>query len=254
MKEGLKKRIILGDMHGLIDVYQKIYNKEQPDDVICLGDYVDSFDVDVKYQEYNMKCLVEMKNNHDKGEFIILLGNHDFHYFYGYPQYERYSGFSWTTFQWAHKYFIELIDQRIIQLIYKDDVNKILYSHAGITNTWLNDWTIHIDELNDILQRNRFNEIQILCFSDEKPYNSYGDNIHQSCIWVREKSLISDMYKDKDGFVWNQIVGHTPGYKIRTFNDKLKICDALGKNTSEYLIQLYDDETKEIIYESIENI
>ena len=254
MKEGLKKRIILGDMHGLIDVYQKIYNKEQPDDVICLGDYVDSFDVDVKYQEYNMKCLVEMKKNHDKGEFIILLGNHDFHYLYGYPQYERYSGFSWTTFQWAHKYFTELVDQRIIQLIYKDDVNKILYSHAGITNTWLNDWTIHIDELNDILQRNRFNESQILCFSDEKPYNSYGDNVHQSCIWIREKSLMSDMYKDKDGFVWNQIVGHTPGYKVRTLNDKLKICDALGKNTSEYLIQLYDDETKEIIYESIENI
>ena len=251
MKEGLKKRLILGDMHGLIDVYQKIYKKENPDDVICLGDYVDSFDVDVKYQEYNMKCLEEMKNNHNKGEFIILLGNHDFHYLYGYPQYERYSGFSYTTFQWAHKYFTELVDNKTIQLIYKDDVNKTLYSHAGITNTWLNDWTIHIDELNDILFRNRFNEVQILCFSHEQPYNSYGDNVHQSCIWVRENSLMSDMYKDKNGLIWRQIVGHTPGYNIRTLNDNLIICDALGKKSSEYLIQLYDDETKEIVYENI---
>ena len=254
MKNNIKKRLILGDMHGLINVYQQIYEKENPDDVICLGDYVDSFDVDVKYQEYNMKCLVEMKKNHDKGEFIILLGNHDFHYLYGYPQYERYSGFSYTTFQWAHKYFTELVDNRTIQLIYKDDVNKILYSHAGITNTWLNDWTIQIDELNDILQRNRFNEVQILCFSDEKPYNSYGDNVHQSCIWVREKSFLSDMYKDKDGLVWKQIVGHTPGYTIRKLNDNFIICDSIGLNSSEYLVQFYDDTTKKIISEEIKKI
>lgn len=254
MKIIMKKRLILGDMHGLIDVYQKIYKKENPDDVICLGDYVDSFDVDVKYQEYNMKQLVEMKKNHDKGEFIILLGNHDFHYLYGYPQYERYSGFSWTTFEWAHKYFTELVDDKTIQLIYKDDANKILYSHAGITNTWLNDWTINVDELNEILFRNRFNEVQILCFSHEQPYNSYGDNVHQSCIWVREKSLLSDMYKDKNGLVWNQVVGHTPGWNIRTLNDNLKICDALGKKLSEYLVQIYDEESKKIVNEYIEKI
>jgi hypothetical protein len=62
------------------------------------------------------------------------------------------------------------------------------------------------------------------------------------------------MYKDKDGLVWNQIVGHTPGWNIRILNDNLKICDALGKKSSEYLVQIYDKESKKIVNEYIEKI
>ena len=240
----MKKRLILGDMHGLIDVYQKIYKKENPDEVICLGDYVDSFDVDVKYQEQNMKYLVEMKDNHTKGNFIILLGNHDFQYLYGYPQYERYSGFSWTTFHWAHEYFNKLVNEKKIQIIYIDNINKTIFSHAGICNTWFNDWQFKsLEDINNLFTEEVGGNLEPLKFALGEDFNPYGDSVWNGCTWIREKSLLSDMYKDQDEYVWNQIVGHTPSNKVRVLNDgKLIIADAIGKKHSEYIIQTLSDD------------
>lgn len=240
----MKKRLILGDMHGLIDIYKKIYKLEKPDDVICLGDYVDSFDVKVEHQEYNMKELIHMKDKHKNGEFIVLLGNHDFQYLYGYPQYERYSGFSWTTFHWAHEYFNQLVKEGKIQIVYVDEKNKIVFSHAGISNTWFNDWEFNsLEDINSILTEEKGGNLEPLKFSYGENYNPYGDTVWNGCTWIRERSLMSDMYIDEDGYTWKQIVGHTPGYEVRILNDgKLVIADAIGKKKSQYIIQTLSNE------------
>ena len=41
----MRKRVIIGDIHGRYEAVKLIYDKEQPDDVILLGDYVDTHDM-----------------------------------------------------------------------------------------------------------------------------------------------------------------------------------------------------------------
>lgn len=246
------KRLILGDMHGLINIYEAIYHIENSDEVICLGDYVDSFNVPIEEQEDAMHRLMKMKEEHKNDKFTILLGNHDFQYLYGAPQIERYSGFSMFTYQWANKYFNELVDAGKIQIVYVDHVNNIVYSHAGISNTWFNDWKFSsLDDINSIFTEKVGGNLEPLRFNFGEHYNAYGDTTWNGCLWIRPKSLSSDMYKDEKE--WRQIVGHTPGYTIRKMNNNnLIIADAIGKSTSEYLVQ-YLDENNNIIIEEIKS-
>ena len=44
------KRIIIGDPHGRWVSFKNIYDKEQPNEVIVLGDYFDSFNIDAYAQ------------------------------------------------------------------------------------------------------------------------------------------------------------------------------------------------------------
>ena len=87
----MRKRLVLGDMHGRYEVVHKIYDFEQPDDVIMLGDYVDSHEfISDEDQHEAMKKLCRIRFIHEhtgKGKFIMLMGNHDFHYYYANTQY-----------------------------------------------------------------------------------------------------------------------------------------------------------------------
>ena len=77
------KRIIIGDPHGRWDPIKNIYDKEQPDEVIILGDYFDSFDIDAYTQRECYDKIIELRKEHlklNKGRFIMLIGNHDMHY------------------------------------------------------------------------------------------------------------------------------------------------------------------------------
>lgn len=239
----MKKRLILGDLHGRLDNYVRIYSHENPDEVICLGDYVDSFDVSLAKQEYATKELFRLKQEHEaklKGKFIILLGNHDFHYLYGYPQLEKYSGFSWTTFRWAHPFFTEAIKNKTMQAIFVDYKNKMIYSHAGITNTWINDWELKIFDINDELKPENTLDCFKFTYAD---YDPYGNSKYASPIWIRPAALLEDMYKDDEGFVWTQFVGHTETKTIEVTEDnKLWCCDSIGHNY--YVLQYLDDENK----------
>ena len=77
------KRIVIGDPHGRWGFVKQIYDKEQPEEVIILGDYFDSFDIDVYEQKDNYENIVNLRKEHlkkNKGRFIMLIGNHDLHY------------------------------------------------------------------------------------------------------------------------------------------------------------------------------
>ena len=76
----MRKRVIIGDIHGRYEAVKLIYDKEQPDDVILLGDYVDTHDmISDDKQKDSLENLLLLKYSHDKGEFVMLIGNHDFH-------------------------------------------------------------------------------------------------------------------------------------------------------------------------------
>jgi predicted phosphodiesterase len=73
------KTVIISDVHGR-DMWKHIVNQEQPDRVVFLGDYFDSFKINGLIQIHNFKEIIEYKTTSNK-EVILLIGNHDYHYF-----------------------------------------------------------------------------------------------------------------------------------------------------------------------------
>ena len=58
------KRIVIGDPHGRWRFVKKIYDYEQPDEVIILGDYFDSFNIDAYEQRESYNNIIELRKNH----------------------------------------------------------------------------------------------------------------------------------------------------------------------------------------------
>ena len=73
------KTIVIGDVHGR-SLWKQIVNQENADRVIFIGDYFDSFDIKGEDQISNFLDIIEYKKSSGK-EVIMLIGNHDHHYF-----------------------------------------------------------------------------------------------------------------------------------------------------------------------------
>ena len=58
------KRIVLGDTHGRYDVIEEIYNIENPDEVILLGDYCDSYINDTSVVVESYKKIRKLQKEH----------------------------------------------------------------------------------------------------------------------------------------------------------------------------------------------
>ncbi len=200
----MKTRIILGDTHGHWTPIKEIYNDTKPDEVILLGDYCDSFSLTSQDMVTCWNNIQKLKKKH-KGLFHLVMGNHDWHYINGS---ERYSGYKQGTWNAMHDLLNKAWDDKELHIAYVDKVNKTIYSHAGITKTWIKEWSNPpLDMLDEV------NEYG-LNFS-HMSFDVYGDSKWQGPLWVRPTALISDIYEDEEGVIWTQIVGHT-----RTRNGK----------------------------------
>ena len=223
------KTVILGDIHGR-DCYKQIIVDEQPDRVIFIGDYFDSYDgYTAAEQMFNFEQIINFKLS-GKAEVIMLIGNHDYHYMRGVT--EHYSGY-----QHGARPAIEqlLYDNRShLQMAY--GMNGFLFSHAGISTEWLknngydNESNL-IDWINDMwkYKPNVFNFVG---------YNPYGDSEFSSPIWIRPKSL-QRANRDtlRDQFI--QVVGHTQQKKIdregKSTGGRYYYIDTLG-TSGEYMV------------------
>lgn len=224
------KQLILGDMHGRFECVRAIYEREQPDSVVMLGDYVDSHEpIPDRDQHRAMLNLLDLRDRHNescRGEFTLLAGNHDFHYLYGDPLKERYSQWDGSRMVWANDLYGELAERGVLKVVYIDKEHHTVFSHAGITNTWLRNNNIRLEDINRLLA------------SDLEPFRFYrygpptGDSIENSPIWVRPNALTNDMYRDEDGVKWRQVIGHTPTPQI-VAGQHLVQCDTLPR---QYLI------------------
>ena len=204
----LYKRLIFGDFHGHFNSLNQIYQDEKPYSVIHLGDYFDNFHGSADSIKDAFTNLLKLREDHlsdtKNGDFTLLLGNHDYHYLmYGL---EQYSGYNKEYDLWVHTQLKELWDNKQIKICEYDYTSKTLYSHAGFTNTWLKENKMEEADFGDI---NKYINLFNLRFTYIGGGDWYGDSVYNSPIWVRPNSLLSDMYKDKDGIQWTQIVGHT---------------------------------------------
>lgn len=236
------KTLFLGDTHGR-SVWKKIVEKENPDRVIFIGDYFDSFDIPGIDQIHNFKEIVEFKKSTDK-EVVLLVGNHDLHYM---NVGERYSGFQPALQFDISKVLTENMEH--LQMAYSFD--NFLCTHAGVSHVWMNNtfgmygWNCEnlVEKLNDMFVFRP----RAFCFSGSNPY---GDDVTQSPVWIRIPSLLASNKRRvkensiKKNFV--QIVGHTEVSSIdmksmnKNMGGKYYMVDALAQG--QYL--LFDGELK----------
>lgn len=208
-KEKLKI-LVIGDIHQTNNY--KRFNFSEYNKIIFLGDYFD--DHNSNGEKLNpitnfLEILSLQKQNPQK--YIVLLGNHDFQYL---DLNEHYSGKQIHKQYDIHEFLEEHLKE--FRLVYQLD--NILFSHAGVSSIWCEDYQLKdIETINSLL----WNKIYgALCFY---PYDTSwtGRNSHQSCIWIRPEALC--MYPWGN---YTQIVGHTSNLgpngvmRVKMKNDK----------------------------------
>ena len=206
---------MIGDLHGR-DCWKRIVEVEQADRYVFIGDYFDSFDIPGLFQMQNFKDLM-MWSEETEAECIFLIGNHDYGYFEGCDG-TRTSGYQFKLApaikmlvrEWKHK----------LQIAYRFD--DVLCTHAGVSTDFMNGvfgkggWDA--DNIVELLNEQWKYKPQTFDFDCVPPLKmSYvdptGDNIQQSPMWIRPKSLMRSNYDELKKLII-QVVGHTTQRQI----------------------------------------
>jgi predicted MPP superfamily phosphohydrolase len=205
------KTIVLGDTHGRSNWKLAVY-QDKPDRVIFIGDYFDSFDIPGLDQIYNFKEIIKYKEDNPQVEVVLLIGNHDHHYF---PE----IGYTGTSgFQRAlAPSIMQVVDENRHHLQMAYGFGEYLFTHAGVSPVFMdqvfgeNDWSIE----NIVVDLNEMFKYKPMSF-EFNGFDSSGDNTTQTPIWIRPRSLMSANKKHKKSLKkdYIQIVGHTAMRRI----------------------------------------
>lgn len=217
------KLVAIGDTHGKAD--WKMLTDTRFDKLVFIGDYFDSFHLDATAQINNFLDIVAYKRAHPS-KVVLLFGNHDFHYL----PIARLRGETYSGFQDQYASRIgELIRENLtlLQMCYKEE--NYLFSHAGVTHTWLNNAGYIDGEVDSFVNALFKTQPEKFLFNG---WNPYGDNITQSPIWVRPASLKKNAYKYE---TIKQVVGHTRVERVEIVKDRYFFIDTMDASR-EYLI------------------
>jgi hypothetical protein len=207
----MNKTLIIGDTHGSSN-WKLAIHQEQPDRVIFIGDYFDSFEISGVDQIHNFKEIIHYKNLNPQVEVVMLIGNHDHHYF---PEI-GYTGTSGYQAGVGHS-ITQVIDENRHHLQMAYGFGDFLCTHAGVSPVFMDqvfgsdDWSIEsvVVDLNELFKY----KPKAFEFNG---FDSSGDNTTQTPIWIRPGSLMSSNKKHKKGLKkdYIQIVGHTAMRRI----------------------------------------
>jgi len=204
------KTVMIGDLHGR-DCWKRIVEVEKADRYVFIGDYFDSFDIPGLMQMHNFKELMLWSEQTD-AECVFLIGNHDYGYFEGCDgtktsgyQFKLAPSIKMLVREWKHK----------LQIAYRFD--DVLCTHAGVSMDFMNGvfgrggWDA--DNTVELLNEQWKYKPQTFDFDCVPPLKmSYvdptGDNIQQSPMWIRPKSLMRSNYDELKKQII-QVVGHT---------------------------------------------
>lgn len=222
----IMKTIVIGDIHGR-NIWKAIYEKEKPDRIVFIGDYFDSFDISSVKQQNNFLDICAFKNS-GICEVILLIGNHDHHYFRSVGE-QATKGYQ-PTYAMSISFIID-DNKHLMQLAYMQD--DILFTHAGVSQTYMNDvygkngWKIE-EIANDLNELWQYKPLAFIFYGTDM----YGDNKCQSPIWIRPRSMMADSKDISKKLV--QVVGHTKQDQL-IIDKRYCFIDTLG-TSEEYLI------------------
>ena len=216
----MEKVLVIADIHGrqfwknAVDEY-----KDKVERIIFLGDYLDRYeneDITRKQEKENFKEIIDLKLK-NKDKVILLLGNHDCHYFEKrFPRSTRYS----SSEAYSYREMFQS-NKSLFKLAHEETINgkKFLFTHAGLMNSWIkrNKDVIGeptVENLNSLITTPR----GVAALSDISRYRTWLGEKSGSILWsdVREK-IDTDVVEDEirldedsivDGYDY-QIFGHT---------------------------------------------
>ena len=202
------KTVFIADLHGN-PAWKKIVD-DNPDAgrFVFVGDYFDSFHYSAVEQLANFKDVVEFKETSNV-EVVMLLGNHDIHYYPGITDTNT-SGFQRSMYYSIMPVVDEYRDH--LQIAYSFD--DVLCSHAGVSelfmkNNFKYDWNVDniSEKLNELFKYKptKF-QFPMHCI------DPYGNDQDQTPVWIRPKSLMKASKNIRKKY--KQIVGHTSMPKL----------------------------------------
>jgi hypothetical protein len=202
----MKKTIVIGDTHGRSN-WKLAIHQEKPNRVIFIGDYFDSFELSGVEQINNFKEIIDYKKSNPQVEVILLIGNHDHHYF---PE-VGYTGTSGFQTGIAPS-IMQVVDENRHHLQMAYGFGEYLFTHAGVSPVFMdqvfgeNDWS----KENVVVDLNEMFRYKPRAF-DFNGFEATGDSTTQTPIWIRPRSLKSANKKHSKGLNkdYIQIVGHT---------------------------------------------
>lgn len=207
----MSKTICIGDTHGR-STWKLAIHQEQPDRVIFIGDYFDSFEIPGIDQIHNFKEIIHYKESNPQVEVVMLIGNHDHHYF---PEI-GYTGTSGYQAGVGHS-ITQVIDENRHHLQMAYSFGCYLFTHAGVSPIFMDrvfgpdDWSKEsvVVDLNELFKY----KPKAFEFSG---LESSGDNAMQTPIWIRPRSLMHANKTHEKGLKkdYIQIVGHTQMNKL----------------------------------------
>lgn len=194
----MAKILIVPDVHG-----RKFWHKakeliDEVDQVVFLGDYLDPYSREgITFEDAlnEFEQILEFKEKHSD-KVVLLVGNHDMHYIQ--LEFMDCSRLNVYRRVEVHDLFMNNIDK--FQLVH--EVDKYLFSHAGIYLEWTKKYEITLKELFDFKKflGGRWNTLE------DVSYKRGGWCKVGSCVWADIRESVQNelpvMFK-------KQIVGHT---------------------------------------------
>ena len=194
----MSKILIVPDVHG-----RKFWHKakemiDEVDQVVFLGDYLDPYSREgITFEDAlnEFEQILEFKEKHSD-KVVLLVGNHDMHYIQ--LEFMNCSRLNVYRRVEIHDLFMNNIDK--FQLIH--EIDKYLFSHAGVYLEWTKKYEITLEELFDFKTfiQNRWQTLE------DVSYTRGGWNKVGSCVWADIRESVENelpvMFK-------RQIVGHT---------------------------------------------
>lgn len=230
----MSRVLCIPDSHlktSVIERGMELANRLDADKIILLGDYFDDWNAIPPEYVQMIECLEKAL----KDERVIpLVGNHELSYL-GFPCSGHLREVEFEVKDW-------LLNEKRLRFVYSED--GVLYSHAGVTSSWLAE--------NRITEANNVDEVSKAI--DNLPHirqfatagRMRGGNGTPSPLWADLTELIQDPIPIR------QVVGHTPISGIERIGNEYFECwftdvYSNGNISDEYLF-VEDGEPKIIHY------
>ena len=212
------KTVLIGDIHGRTNWKRIVRRNSDAERFVFFGDYFDPYEfIPIHEQIANFEAIVEFAMDATI-EVVLLLGNHDLHYYADVETCSRYDRVNSVKISKA-------IDEALMFMRVAYQFDNVLCTHAGVSPKWMDKhitkgWSLknivrRIEDLHD-------DNPQAFAYQDED-ISGYGASPDQGPMWIRPESLISVNKKDtriSDTLV--QAFGHTQVDNIEATLDSCK--------------------------------
>lgn len=237
----MSRVLVIPDVHTktwIIDRGLEMAEKHHADKIVLLGDYFDDWNAKAKD---NIETLAYLKNLLKTHVNIIpLYGNHELSYM-GFPC----SGHI--------KASAEKVKDGIMsdyRFLYAVGIDGVLYTHAGVTKSWLLDNNVITDHAFGHLgpesgaetleeKINGVRDVKVLAMVGKE---RGGNSLTPGPLWADFRELINDEINTV-----KQVVGHTPISNIECVGN-VWFCDTYSNDNPSNEFLLVEDGEPRIIY------